>query len=127
MRAYIDSDVLIWHLRGERKAKELLVHLREQERYDLYTGAMQRAEIVFFMRIEEEKATELFLSQIKTESVDQKIVDVAGEFYRKWNPSYGIDVNDAILATTVLQTGGRVYTLNTKHFPMPEVNVQRAW
>ncbi|MBT7974779.1 MAG: PIN domain-containing protein [Candidatus Marinimicrobia bacterium] len=127
MRAYIDSDVLIWHLRGERKAKELLVHLREQERYDLYTGAMQRAEIVFFMRIEEEKATELFLSQIKTESVDQKIVDVAGEFYRKWNPSYGIDVNDAILAATVLQTGGRVYTLNTKHFPMPEVNVQRAW
>ena len=127
MRAYIDSDVLIWHLRGERKAKELLVHLREQERYDLYTGAMQRAEIVFFMRIEEEKATELFLSQIKTESVDQKIVDVAGEFYRKWNPSYGIDVNDAILAATVLQTGGRVYTLNTKHYPMPEVNVQRAW
>ena len=127
MRAYIDADVLIWHLRGEKKAKDLLMHLREQERYDLYTGAMQRAEVIFFMRVDEEKATELFLSQIKTESVDQKIVDVAGALYRKWNPSHGIDVNDAILAATAIQTGGRIYTLNIKHFPMPEINVQKAW
>jgi len=36
-------------------------------------------------------------------------------------------VNDAILAATVIQTGGRIYTLNIKHFPMPEINVQKAW
>lgn len=64
MRAYIDADVLIWHLRGENKAKELLIRLRNHEHCDLYTGAMQRAEVVFFMRPEEEKRTELFLSHI---------------------------------------------------------------
>ncbi|MCD6585475.1 MAG: PIN domain-containing protein [Desulfobacteraceae bacterium] len=127
MRAYIDSDVLIWHLRGEKKAKHLLKRLRDQERYDLYTGAMQRAEVVFFMRPEEENETELFLSQIKTESVDQRIIDVAGALYRKWHPVHGIDANDAILAATVMQTGGRIYTLNTKHFPMSEINVQKGW
>ena len=36
-------------------------------------------------------------------------------------------LNDAILAATVLQTGGKIYTLNSKHYPMPEVTVQRAW
>ncbi len=127
MRAYIDADVLIWHLRGEKKAKELLIHLRDQERYDLYTSALQRAEVVFFMRPEEEAETVLFLSQIKTEPVDQKIVDVAGVLYRKWHPSHGIDVNDAMLAATVMQTGGRIYTQNAKHFPMSEINVKRGW
>jgi predicted nucleic acid-binding protein len=127
MRAYIDADVLIWHLRGERKAKNLLMRLRDKEQFDLYTGAMQRAEVIFLMRQEEHVETELFLSQIKTESVDQGIVDVAGALYRKWHPGHGIDVNDAILAAIVMQTGGCIYTLNTKHFPMPELNVKRGW
>jgi hypothetical protein len=88
---------------------------------------MQRAEVVFFMRPAEESATLLFLAQFQTALVDQLIIDKAGEFYRKWNPRKGTDVNDAILAATVLQTGGKIYTLNFKHYPMPEVAVQRAW
>ena len=127
MKAYIDSDVLIWHLRGERKALNLLKRLLDDEQLDLWIGAMQRAEVVFFMRPAEESSTLLFLAQFQTASVDQQIIDKAGEFYRKWNPRSGTDVNDAILAATVLQTGGKIYTLNSKHYPMPEVTVQRAW
>jgi len=127
MRAYIDADILIWHLRGEERAKNLLMRLRDKDGYDLYTGAMQRAEVVFFLRPEEEVATALFLSQFKTESVDQKIVDIAGALYRKWNPSHGIDANDAILAATVMQTGGCIFTQNSKHFPMPELNIRKGW
>jgi len=127
MKAYIDSDVLIWHLRGERKALNLLKRLLDDEQFDLWIGAMQRAEVVFFMRPAEESSTLLFLAQFQTASVDQQIIDKAGEFYRKWNPRSGTDVNDAILAATVLQTGGKIYTLNSKHYPMPEVTAQRAW
>jgi len=127
MRAYIDSDILIWHLRGERKALNLLKNLRDDAQFDLWIGAMQRAEVVFFMRPAEESTTLLFLAQFQTASVDEQIIDKAGEFYREWNPRSGTDVNDAILAATVLQTGGTIYTLNSKHYPMPEVPVQRAW
>ena len=127
MKAYIDSDVLIWHLRGERKALNLLKRLLDDEQFDLWIGAMQRAEVVFFMRPAEESSTLLFLAQFQTASVDQQIIDKAGEFYRRWNPRSGTDVNDAILAATVLQTGGKIYTLNSKHYPMPEITVQRAW
>ncbi len=127
MKAYLDSDVLIWHLRGERKALNLLKRLRDKEKFDLWTGAMQRAEVVFFMRPEEEEYTFLFLSQFQTAPVDQRIVDLAGMLYRKWNPQHGTDINDAILAATAIQTGGKIYTLNKKHYPMPEVIVQRAW
>lgn len=127
MRAYIDADVLIWHLRGKKQAQDFLIRLRDQDAYELYTGALQRAEVIFFMRPDEEEATELFLSQFKTEPVDQEIVDAAGILYRKWQPSHGIDVNDAILAATSIRTGGRIFTLNIKQYPMPEVNVQKAW
>jgi predicted nucleic acid-binding protein len=127
MKAFIDSDVLIWHLRGEHKALSLLKKLRDKEKFELWTGAMQRAEVVFFMRPVEEEATLLFLSQFQTSPVDQLIIDKAGKLYRRWNPSNGIDINDAILAATVMHVGGKIYTLNTKHYPMPEVVVQRAW
>ena len=127
MRAYIDSDILIWHLRGKRKALNFLRDLRDKSQYELWTGAMQRAEVIFFMLPEEEETTELFLSQFKTAVVDQSIVDTAGILYRKWHPGHGIDVNDAILAATAMQTGGRIFCLNRKHYPMPDVLVQKAW
>lgn len=127
MKAYIDSDVLIRHLRGERKALNLLKRLRDKEKFGLWTGAMQRAEVVFFMRPEEEEATLLFLTQFQTAPVDQGVIDMAGKIYRQWNPRHGTDINDAILVATAIKSGGTIFTLNTKHYPMPEVNVQRGW
>jgi predicted nucleic acid-binding protein len=127
MRAYIDSDVLIWHLRGERKALNFFRTFNSKGEYELWVGAMQRAEIVFFMRPEEEEATELFLAQFKTASVDQAIIDMAGTLYRKWHPGHGIDTNDAILAATAMKTGGVIYCLNRKHYPMAGLVAHRAW
>jgi predicted nucleic acid-binding protein len=127
MRAYVDSDVLIWHLRGQAKALTFLRDLRDRADCEIWTGAMQRAEVVFFMRPQEEEGTLLFLSQFKTAPVDQAIVDKAGRLYRQWAPSHGTDINDALLAATAMTTGGRIFCLNRKHYPMPEVVVEKAW
>jgi predicted nucleic acid-binding protein len=127
LRAYIDSDILIWHLRGNHKALDFLQGLRNDEAYELWIGAMQRAEVVFFMRPGEEDSSLLFLSQFKTASVDQNIIDKAAAIYRQWHPSHGIDINDAILAATAIQTGGQIYCLNRKLYPMPDLLVKKAW
>jgi len=127
MRAYVDSDILIWHLRGERRAAALLRALSRESSMELWTGALQRAEIVFFMRPGEAPATMSFLSRFKTEPVTQAIVDDAAEVYRRWHPTHGLDINDAILAATVAATGGKIYTQNLKHYPMPDVAVDRGW
>jgi predicted nucleic acid-binding protein len=127
MRAYIDSDILIWHLRGNRGALDFLKQLRDEKAYELWTGAMQRAEVVFFMRPEEEDSTLLLLSQFKTAAVDQYIIDSAAALYRQWHPSHGLDINDAILAATAIQTGGQIFCLNKKHYPMPDLLVKKAW
>jgi len=127
MRAYIDSDVLIWQLRGDAKASRFLKNIRDEGAYELWTGALQRAEIVFFMQKDEESKTGLLLSQFQTAAVDRSIVDTAGRLFRKWHPSHNIDINDALLAATALETGGHIFTLNKKHYPMPEVIVRKAW
>ena len=127
MRAYIDSDILIWHLRGDRRAERFLRSLGNASDIDLWIGALQRAEVVFFMRPAEEPATLAFLSHFKTEPITQAVVDEASALYRKWHSSHGVDINDAMLAATVKKTGGKIYTLNVKHYPMPDLVVLKAW
>lgn len=105
----------------------MLRRLSAEPGTELWIGALQRAEIVFFMRPREEAATLSFLSRFRTESVTREFVDEAGAFYRHWHPSHGIDVNDAILAATVASTGGKIYTQNLKHYPMPDVAVLKGW
>jgi predicted nucleic acid-binding protein len=82
---------------------------------------------VFFMRSHEEELTLSLLSRFRTQPVTQEIVDRAGEIYRCWNRSHGTGANDALLAASALTTGGRIYTQNTKHYPMPGVSVRAGW
>jgi predicted nucleic acid-binding protein len=42
-------------------------------------------------------------------------------------PSHGIDINDAILASTAMHYSGKIFTLNKKHYPMPNILVGKAW
>ncbi|MDW7710815.1 MAG: PIN domain-containing protein [Deferrisomatales bacterium] len=127
MRAYIDADILIWHLRGDQRAADFLCQIRDAGELELWIGALQRAEVVFFMRPGEEEATRCFLAQFNTSPIDADIVDRGGELYRKWHPSHGIDVNDALLAATVMKTGGKIFCLNTRHYPSPNVVADRPW
>jgi predicted nucleic acid-binding protein len=123
----VDSDILIWHLRGDERARVLLKSLRTDPAWMLCVGALQRAEVLFFAKEGEVHSTRTFLSLFETVAVDAAVVDLASELFRSWHPSHGIDVADALLAATAMITGGKIYTLNSKHFPMPDLLVQRAW
>ena len=127
MKCFIDSDILIWHLRGNTEAMFLLETLIADEDSELSIGVMQRAEIVFFMHEKDKTGTLDFLSLFKTHPVNQAIIDLAGRYFRKWHPSHGIDPNDAILASTVALYGGCIYTQNMAHYPMNDVIVHQGW
>lgn len=127
MKCYVDADVLIWHLRRRPQAYEFLRGLQSRREYELWIGAMQRAEVLFFVKPEKEQSTLEFLALFKTAIVDERLIDSAAILYRQWNPTHGIDMNDAILAATAIETGGKIFTLNTKHYPMPDLILERAW
>ncbi len=126
-RVYIDSDVLIWNLRGHAGARRLLSGLAADPDVEVWTSAMQRAEVLFFIRPGEEAITFELLERIQTEPVTETIVDLAAEMFREWQPRSGIDMNDAILAGTVGVTGGRIVTQNIRHFSIPGISASRGW
>jgi hypothetical protein len=126
VRIYLDADIPIAHLRGAAHAVELMTRLSASDA-DLWMSAVQRAEIVFYMRPGEEARTLQLLSTFQTQPLTQEMVDLGAEYYRRWHPSHGVDKNDALLAATAVVTGGSVLTQNIRHFPMPEVTVERGW
>ena len=127
MKAYVDSEIMIRHLRGKRKALKFLRQLSENPAYELWTGVLNRIEILSSMHVGEEDNTLLFLSHFKTALINQEIADMSAELYRQWNPTYGVDMNAALLAATAIRTGGRIFCLNKMMYPMPEVSVEKAW
>jgi len=36
-------------------------------------------------------------------------------------------INDALLAATAMQTGGKIYGLNKKYYPMPEIIFEKPY
>ncbi len=127
MKVFFDTDILIWHLRGSKQALHFFKKVSEKDGLEWWIGALNRAEIVFFMRPSEEERTRLFLTRFNTHPVDSAIVDAASALYRQWNPSHGMDINDAILAATAEQNGALLYTLNTKHYPLKTLYIEKAW
>lgn len=127
MRVYVDADIVIWHLRRMSPATELLRALEQTPDNELWMSAIQRSEVLFFMRAGEETTTMRVLRRFKTHPVTEEIIDLAATYFRRSNPSHGIDENDAILAATVALTGGKVVTQNTRHFPMADIVVERGW
>ena len=126
MKTFIDSDILISHLKGDKKAGDLLRRLTS-EGNELWIGALQRLEVVFLMKASEEKETRLFLAGFKTHPLTQEIVDRGAALFRLWNSTNGTAINDAVLAATVELTGGHIYTQNVKNFPMPEIIKSKGW
>ncbi len=127
MNAFIDSNILIDYFKGNINAQIFLNTIFRDNKNVLCVGAIQRAEIVFFTRPNEEEAVSEVLSNLKCIDINQAVVDLGAKIYKKWNPSHGIDINDAILASTAELNGGMIFTLNTKHFPMENIIVNKAY
>ena len=127
MNVFIDSNILIDYFKGNEKAPVFLNNTFRDHSNILCIGAIQRAEIVFFARPNEEAAIDEVLSNLKCIEINQEVIDLGAKLFKKWNPSRGIDINDAILAATVELNGGIIYTLNTKHFPMENISIKKAY
>jgi hypothetical protein len=126
MNIFIDSNILIDHLRGNKKAKFFFKKIIKKNN-NLYITAMNRVEIIFFMRKNEKTETLKFLSQFKTIPLTEDIVDLAGEYYRNLNKSHGTDIVDALLIATANKITGKIYTLNKKHFPVKNISIEKPY
>jgi predicted nucleic acid-binding protein len=119
----LDSDVVIWHLRGRPAVVELVLTLARRGRMGL--SAITRAEVLLGMREPERDPTLRFLDGCETLPVLAGTADRAGEIFRDFR-SQGIPLSlpDALIGATALLAAIPLYTCNPRHYPMPDLDLR---
>jgi hypothetical protein len=114
----LDTTVAIDHLRGDRRATELLERLTVESE-PLLASELSRFELLAGMRSDESDPTELFMGALTWVPVDEAIARLAGSLAAEYRRSHsGIDAIDYLIAATATVVGAELLTTNVRHFPM---------
>lgn len=120
-----DSSVLIAHLRGETRARDLLRdHVRVGK---AYASVISRAELEGGMRSAERSDVARLFEALVLLPVTDAIARQAGRNLRRYRSSHhGIDLADYLIGATAEEHHLELATLNVRHFPaLP--NLQPPW
>jgi len=113
----VDSDIIIWYLKGREKETKLFEKLSKKG--DLYFSVVTITEI----RVGLSKNPRVVISQLKDVfipvGIDSETAELAGVFKQ----NYKLDIADMLIAATAANHSLTLVTYNKKHFPMPEVKL----
>lgn len=116
MRSLFDTTVLIAHLRGDTRARELLLAVPREDRC---ISVLTRVELEGGMRSGERTRVAALLGIMRRLPVSDAVARRAAIHLRRFRRSHsGIDVTDYVIAATAELHRARLQTLNVKHFPM---------
>ncbi len=119
----VDTDVLIWHLRGLPKATQRIDKLASLTisaitYLELLQGMRNQAEMIAVQKSLERRHTERL-------PITPAITERAIELMQRLVLSHGLQLGDALIAATALQHKLALLTANTKHFaPIDGLNVE---
>jgi len=120
-----DSDVIIDILRGRSQVVEAATVL-EGGGVPTYCTAIAFAEIHAGLRPGEEPMTEAFFEARGEVVLDGRVGRRAGAYLARYAKSHGVEIADALVAAAAATSGLRLWTLNRKHYPMPDVGFYEA-
>ena len=93
----------------------------EESAIPTWCTAVQWAEIHAGIRPGEEALTEAFLEARGQIVLDATTGRRAGAYLARYGRSHGLELADALVAAAASTSGMRLWTLNRKHYPMPDV------
>jgi len=121
----VDTDIAIDFLRRRDYAQKLLESWTGEGL--LAISALTHLEIYQGMKAGEEKATNAFLDNLVSVTVDIPIARRAGTMLGELrSKEMTIGIADAIIAATALQFGAPLLTNNVGHYPFPNLKVIRG-
>ena len=110
----LDTDVLIWYLRGNQNAYDLIHHLG-----DFAISSVTYMELVQGMRNKEELRTlkrTLKQWQVKTIYINEEISSLALFYVEEYFLSHSMQLADALIGATCVSYGLKLHTANDKHY-----------
>lgn len=113
----LDTDVIIWHLRGR---PEVTGALRELQVFGIPScSALSILEVQVGVKKGEETKTDLFLGSVKVFDVTRQIAGKAGIMVREQRTKgVTLDLPDAVIAATCHLHDLILVTYNKKHYPI---------
>jgi len=120
----VDTDVLIWHLRGLPKATQRLDRLS-----GITVSAITWLELLQGFRNQTEMLAvqkSLDMRGAKRLPITPAITDRAIELMEAFALSHGMRLGDALIAATAIEHGLTVLTGNVRHFsPIESLQIER--
>ena len=118
----IDTDILIWVLRGNKKYEELLQSLKNKGSLSISTVTI--AEIYENIYPSEIVKTENVLKELLTWDVTPAIAKQAGLYWQEFIKELkNLSLMDCLIAATANVNNLTLVSLNTKHFPMKDIKI----
>jgi len=110
----IDTDVLIWYLRGNNRAKDIV-----ENNIPFSISVITYMEIIQGMKNKEE--FRIFQKQMlrwntKIIQIDQEISSRAMFYIQEYSLSHSMMLADGLIAATVVQNSETLLTANDKHY-----------
>jgi predicted nucleic acid-binding protein len=118
----LDSDVIIAWLRGSESVAGAVMNLLESGHNLLWTP-VSVAEIFAGARKTESARIETLFLILETLPISETIGKEAGRYLQKYSKSHSLELGDALIAASASMAGLSLWTLNKKHYPMPEVRL----
>jgi predicted nucleic acid-binding protein len=114
----VDTDILIWILRGRKEVIERFKNLAIEYNGHIFITPVQVSEIHAGLRETEKERINSFLRTLKTVIIDYEIGRLAGEFMRQFKKSHNVTIADSLIAASARVNSFKLWTLNRKHYPM---------
>ena len=119
----IDTDVIIWYLRGNQKAYDLIHGIDE-----FCISSVTYMELVQGMRNKEELRTlQKTLKQwnVKTIYISEEISARALFYVEEYFLSHSMELADSLIASTATSYGMKLITANDKHYKVvKDINIE---
>jgi len=93
----------------------------EERGVPTYCTPIALAEIHAGIRAGEEPLTQAFFDARGEVVLDAAIGRRAGAYLARYARSHGVELGDALVAAAAATAGLQLWTLNRKHYPMPDV------
>jgi predicted nucleic acid-binding protein len=117
----LDSDTIIWHLRGRKEITEMLKDLQRSGLPGCSTISVLEVQLGVKTKDEEGK-TNRFFESLKIFDVDMDIAKIAAQLIREYKAKgVTMDIPDSIIASTCLLHDLILVTYNRKHYPISEL------
>jgi len=119
----VDTNIVIWVLRGRQEYVDILQKLKYTQ--PLSISVITIAEVYKNMYPEEVLRTEGVLGDFEIWNVTSIIAKQSGMYWNQYHKRFGsLHLLDCIIAATAREHDLTLLTLNTRHFPMQDIRVK---